>query len=79
MEIPQKVIQQAKNLIDQYGMKIEYLGKSRDEMVFMFKFPENEDIGFPIVYIYKEKIDRVQTVSGLKALKIISNLRAAKK
>lgn len=74
MEIPPKVISKAKNLIDQYGMRIEFVGKLNEKEVYKFNLPDNEETGFPIVYLYDKKNDTVETVSGTKSFSILSSL-----
>lgn len=75
MKIPNKVVSKAKNLIDQYGMNIEYVGQSKDKDVYMFRFPENSTTGFPVLYLYDKKEDTVEIVSGMESFDILDSLK----
>lgn len=71
MEIPQKVIDKAIDLIDAYGKKIRYLGEYENKQVYYFQFPKNERTGFPHIYLYDKRTETTEEVTGIKALKII--------
>ncbi len=74
MEVPKAVKQRAQNLIEQFGDRIEYIGGSEGRMVFMFRFPANQENGFPIVYLYDSTTDAVEVVDGMRAFEIICPL-----
>ncbi len=69
MNVPEKVKEAAKGLIAMYGSRFKHLGKSDDSDFYMFKFPDDEDTGFPCVYQYEN--GNVLTITGFAALDII--------
>lgn len=69
MEIPEEVKKEARYLIEEYGDSFEYLGTYQGQKVFLFKFPENIDTGFPFVYWYKNGMVFEET--GFDALNTI--------
>ena len=71
MDIPQKVIEKAKDLIDVYGIKIKYIGKFENKEVYLFQFPKNDRTGFPHVYLYDKYTETAEEITGVKALKIM--------
>lgn len=71
--IPQTVINEARNLIDQYGQCVEYLGEFQNTCYYVFRFPEGTITGFPFVYVYNKKTDDVMGVTGFDALDIIGD------
>ncbi len=72
MEIPSIIIKQAHELIEQYGMRIAYIGELENRKVFKFIFPDNQETGFPIVYLYDSISDSVDIVSGPQAFRVLS-------
>ena len=72
MNIPAKVKEAAQELIAMYGSHLKHLGKSDGADFYMFKFPDDEDTGFPVVYILKD--DKVDVVTDTPALYIIELL-----
>ena len=71
-DIPEAVIKEAKNLIDRFGESIDYLGEYQDDEAYVFVFPENMETGFPFVYLYDKASDQAMTITGFKALDILS-------
>lgn len=71
MEIPQAVRRQAQSLIEQYGDMIAYIGNSDGRQVFQFRLPDNQENGFPIVYLYDIAGNSVEEVGGMRALEIL--------
>lgn len=69
MNIPAKVKEAAKGLIAMYGSRFKHLGKSDGADFYMFKFPDDEETGFPFVYQYKD--GEVLTIEGFAALDTI--------
>lgn len=58
--IPQIVKDAARNLIQIYGDKIDYLGKYEGADAYMFHFPDDSCTGYPFVYLVKDgKVDEV--------------------
>ena len=72
VKIPQIVKNAAKDLIEIYGDKFDYLGKYEGADAFAFSFPEYLCAGFPIVYLVKD--DKVEVISGFLALDITNLL-----
>ncbi|MBO5974885.1 MAG: hypothetical protein J6P95_04145 [Paludibacteraceae bacterium] len=69
-EISQIVKNTAKDLIEMYGDKIDYLGKYEGADVYSFHFPNDVDTGFPFVFICKN--GKISEITGFEALDIIS-------
>ena len=72
VKIPQIVKDAAKDLIEIYGDKFDYLGKFEGAEAYAFSFPEDSCTGFPFVYLVKD--DKVEEISGCLALDIIDSL-----
>lgn len=68
MNIPAKVKEAAQELIAIYGSHLKHLGKSDGADFYMFKFPDDEDTGFPVVYQFEN--NEVLTLTGFAALNI---------
>ena len=69
MNIPTEVKEAAQGLIAMYGLHIQHLGQSDGFDFYMFKFPDEEESGYPYVYQYKE--GEVLTIEGYAALETI--------
>jgi len=52
MNIPQQVKNEAWDLIEQYGDSFDYLGKYEGQDVYRFRFPDDVDVGYPVVYLF---------------------------
>lgn len=74
MKTPDIVKEHAQDLIKQFGDRIEYVGKYQDCDVFQFKLPNNQENGFPIVYLYDSRSNKVEIIEGPSALKLLKNL-----
>ncbi len=73
MNIPEAVVKEASYLIEHWGNRLEYLGKIEDGRdAFSFCFPDEEDTGFPEVYLYDGHL--VMTITGFDALNITDEL-----
>ena len=72
VKIPQIVKDAAKDLIEIYGDKFDYLGKFEGAEAYAFSFPEDSCTGFPFVYLVKD--DKVEEISGFLAIDIIDSL-----
>ena len=68
-QIPQIVKDAASYLIEMYGDKFDYFGKHEGADVYMLKFPEDADTGFPFVYIHKD--EKVTEITGFEALDVV--------
>jgi hypothetical protein len=71
--IPEAVRKEAKDLISRYGESIDYLGEYQDDEAYLFVFPENMETGFPFIYLYDKASDQAMTITGFKALDILSS------
>jgi len=73
MKIPEAVITEASYLIEHFGNRLKYLGKIEDGRdAFSFCFPDDENTGFPKVYLYDGHL--VMTITGFDALDVINEL-----
>lgn len=72
VKIPQIVKNAAKDLIEIYGDKFDYLGKFEGADVYVYQFPDGACTGFPFVYLVKD--DKVEVISEFRALDIIDSL-----
>lgn len=68
MEIPQAILDKARDLIDTYGENFAYHGLYQDRHVFQFVFPEGMKTGFPYFYLFDEFMNEVEVITGMKAL-----------
>lgn len=51
--IPQAVIKEAQPFIDRYGNRLKYLGDVEGQKAWLFAFPADATIGYPVVYLFK--------------------------
>ena len=72
--IPQVVKDKAKNLVEQYGDNIRFVGINGDHAVYSFVFPKNERTGFPYIYVYYEQDNSVEEITGISALEILASM-----
>ena len=54
-----------------FGSHFKYLGVYDGRDAWLFVYPDNQEIGFPSVFLYKD--GTAQEVSGFFALDIISS------
>lgn len=71
-KVPQIVKDAAKDLIEIYGDKFDYLGKFEGADAYAFSFPEDSCTGFPFVYLVKN--GKVDVITDSPALFIIDSL-----
>ena len=69
VKIPQIVKDAAKDLIEIYGDKFDYLGKFEGAEAYAFSFPEDSCTGFPFVYLVKD--DKVEVIKGFDSFDIL--------
>lgn len=72
MSTPAIVKKAAKELIQMYGDKFDFLGKYEGADAYMYVFPDDCSTGYPIVYLLKD--DKVDVVTDTPALYIIELL-----
>lgn len=72
MEIPEPVAEAANWLIEGFGGSIRYLGPYEGADVYVYQFPEAADVGFPILFLWKD--GAVREVQGFDSLSIIEQL-----
>ena len=70
--IPAQVKKAAAQLIESYGDSIEYIGIYKGKQVYLYRFPEDVEAGFPFYFLYDGK--SVDVVSGFEALDLGSIL-----
>ena len=73
--VPQSVKKAAKGLIDLYGEQLQLIGLYNNQKVYLFVFPEDEDTGFPFIYLHNLSTDKVVEITGPEALDIIGNTK----
>lgn len=71
MEIPQTVLEKAKEFTERYGENFCYIGRYQGKQVFQFEFPEGQFTGFPYIYLYDEHTKEVEEVTGGESMIII--------
>ena len=64
--IPEQVKKAAAELIEIYGESIDYIGIYKGKQVYLYRFPEDVETGFPFYFLYDGK--SVDVVSGFEAL-----------
>ena len=64
--IPTQVKKAAAELIEVYGDSIDYIGIYKGKQVYLYRFPEDIETGFPFYYLYDGK--SVDVVTGFEAL-----------
>ena len=64
--IPAQVKKAAAELIEIYGESIDYIGIYKGKQVYLYRFPEDVETGFPFYFLYDGK--SVDVVSGFEAL-----------
>ena len=70
--IPAQVKKAAAELIEIYGESIDYIGIYKGKQVYLYRFPEDVETGFPFYFLYDGK--SVDVVSGFEALDLGSIL-----
>lgn len=70
--IPTQVLKAADYFVSMYGQKLAYLGQYESKDAWQFCFPEDEELGFPVVYLYSD--EKVDTINGFDALHIVNLL-----
>ena len=69
VKIPQIVKDAAKDLIEIYGDKFDYLGKYEGADAYVYQFPDGVCTGFPFVYLVKD--DKVEVIKGFDSFDIL--------
>ena len=64
--IPAQVKKAAAQLIESYGDSIEFIGIYKGKQVYLYRFPEDVETGFPFYFLYDG--NSVDVVSGFEAL-----------
>lgn len=73
MNIPESVIAAAEELVGLYGGNFVLIGKINGKEVYQFLLPEDEDTGFPILFLYDQITHKTEIVTGMNALKLTVN------
>lgn len=71
MEIPKKVLKAAKYLVDMYGANFELLGDYQGSDVYMFRFPEGVETGYPALFLFKD--NSVLPMCGIESLQVLAS------
>ena len=66
--IPLKVKQAAGGLIAEYGDNIKHIGEYKGKEAYLFRFPKDIEVGFPVYFLYDGK--HVDTITGFEALRL---------
>ena len=74
-QIPQAVLDSAKELIDSFGEHFNRFGLFRGKLVYKFEFPKDVATGFPFVFLYDEKTNEAEKFTGMKAMEILSSIQ----
>ena len=72
--IPSVIIAQAKELIDLYDNCLEYCGSYQNKDVFVFRFPDDTETGFPFLFLYDKTNEGVEEITGFETLHILSEI-----
>lgn len=72
MEVPKEVLKAAAGLVEMYGPKFTLLGEREGQAVYLFNLPEDEETGFPFVFLHEEGRPALE-VTGFDALEIIAS------
>ena len=64
--IPTQVKKAAAELIEVYGDSIDYIGIYKGKQVYLYRFPEDIETGFPFYFLYDGK--SADVVTGFEAL-----------
>lgn len=70
--IPAQVKKAAAELIEAYGDSIDYIGIYKGKQVYLYRFPEDVETGFPFYFLHDGK--SVDTITGFEALRLGSIL-----
>ena len=54
MNVPEQVKNEARPLIEQYGDSFDYLGNREGQEAYLFRFPDDATVGFPVLYLFKD-------------------------
>lgn len=54
MNVPEQVKNEARELMEQYGGSLEYLGDVDGQKAWLLHLPDDVTIGFPHLYLYKD-------------------------
>lgn len=73
--VPNAVKDKISDLAAMYEGDVEYKGKYKGRDVYMFRFPDDTETGFPLVYLYDDEKEDVAELTGLESLKLLRELR----
>lgn len=74
-QIPQAVLDSAKELMESFGEHFYILGLYQGKQVYQFVFPEEIRTGFPFVFLYDKHTNEVEKITGIKAMEILSSIQ----
>lgn len=70
-DIPKAVLKEAKDLVSKFGAHFGYLGKYKGQDGYIFHFPEDQDTGFPFIYLYDRDTDNAFEITDFEALELL--------
>lgn len=70
-KIPEQIVNAAQDLVGRFGNKLAFIGKQEGNSVYQFRFPDDVNTGFPILFLLKD--DKVTEVNGFDALDILDS------
>ena len=73
MNTPESVIKAAADLIELFGSNFDFLGAIEGKDAYQFIFPEDEETGFPIVFLYNPTTGEAEKLAGWEALHITTS------
>ena len=71
--IPSEVKNAAKDLIMMFGSQFALLGQRDGRDVYRFLLPEDEELGFPSLFLFDRETKDVKIISGHDALQMIDS------
>ncbi len=74
METPKSVQHCAQELVKAYGESFEKRGVYNGKQVYQYIFPQEIRTGYPFIYLYEEKTNEVEEITGLKAMDILYSI-----
>lgn len=74
-QIPQAVLDSAKELIDSFGEHFNRFGFFKGKYVYKFEFPKDMATGFPFVFLYDKQTNEVEKITGMKAMEVLSSIQ----
>lgn len=71
--IPESIKEAAKDLINRFGCKINYIGEHENQHAYLLCFPKGYSTGFPIIYLLSST-GVVKEIKGFDSLRILRSV-----